>query len=82
MKYYKIQYKEDAASPWQEALASNSVNQRNISNLLFSTQYKVIVVAINNKDLSSNSAMRTIVSVADSKCRRVGGQAYDDRYWQ
>ena len=67
MKYYKIYYKKLESDSWQEGLASNLVSQQNISGLEFATEYKVMVAAINNMDLSSNSAMMTVTTVEDGE---------------
>ena len=83
MKYYKIYYKKLESDSWQEGLASNLVSQQNISGLEFATEYKVMVAAINNMDLSSNSAMMTVTTVEDGEwIGRAGIGKVVDRAWE
>ena len=64
MKYFKIQYKEQDALRWKEELAANTVEQKNITtDIEFGTEYRVMVVAINNQDLSSSSAIHKITTM-------------------
>ena len=66
MKYFKIHYKEQNALLWKEELAANTDDQRNITkDLKPGTEYKVMVVAINNQDLSSSSPIHTITTVTN-----------------
>jgi len=67
IKVFKIFYKKVAAADtsWQIALAGKSMAQQNVTGLEFATAYKVMVAAVNNWDLSSNSAMITVTTVAD-----------------
>ena len=68
MKYFKIHYKEMDSLRWNEELAANTVDQRNITKgLKFGTEYRVMVVAINNQDLSSSSAIHKITTIPDGE---------------
>ena len=68
MAYFKIYYKERDAHNWVEELAPNTVDQQNITmGIEFNTEYRVMVVGVNNQNLTSNSAIHMITTMPSCK---------------